>query len=196
LPETPAEPRAGVRSPKRDRLVLAARLLVHEQGVERTTLADIASAADVPVGNIYYYFKTKDDLLKAVIDSYRQDHEKLIAALNQGPTPGESLHKLVDTWMDQSATVARHGCPQGSLCSELNKREGDLASISAATLEMLMSWAETQFRALGRSDARELSVALIASYQGISVLANTLRDPEIMRAEGRRLKRWIDTLIG
>ena len=45
---------------KRERLVAAACLVLHEQGVERTTLADIAQAADVPVGNVYYYFKTKD----------------------------------------------------------------------------------------------------------------------------------------
>jgi TetR/AcrR family transcriptional regulator, transcriptional repressor for nem operon len=31
------------------------------KGVERTTLADVAQAADVPVGNVYYYFKTKDE---------------------------------------------------------------------------------------------------------------------------------------
>ena len=37
----------------------AARELVHRQGVARTTLADIAQAADVPVGNVYYYFRQK-----------------------------------------------------------------------------------------------------------------------------------------
>ncbi len=47
---------------------------------------------------------------------------------------------------------------------------------------------------MGRRDARELAVALIASYQGISLLTNTLRDPELMAREGRRLERWIDSL--
>jgi TetR/AcrR family transcriptional regulator, transcriptional repressor for nem operon len=37
-------------------------------------------------------------------------------------------------------------------------------------------------------------MALIASYQGISLLANTYRDPNLMRREARRLERWIDTL--
>src|SRR6516165_3905370 len=48
---------------KRDRLIAAAVLLLHRHGVERTTLADIAKAADVPVGNVYYYFKTKDEVI-------------------------------------------------------------------------------------------------------------------------------------
>ena len=42
-----------------------------EQGIEKTTLADIAQAADVPVGNIYYYFKTKDELVRAVVGGVR-----------------------------------------------------------------------------------------------------------------------------
>ncbi len=40
----------------------AAKLLLHEHGLRRTTLADVASRADVALGNIYYYFKTKDSL--------------------------------------------------------------------------------------------------------------------------------------
>ena len=59
---------------------------------------------------------------------------------------------------------------------------------------MPIDWAEQQFRAMGRRDAREFAVALIASYQGIALLTNTFRDPEMMAREGRRLERWIDSL--
>ena len=41
------------RPGKRDRLVAGARETIHRQGVEATTLADIAEASDVPVGNVY-----------------------------------------------------------------------------------------------------------------------------------------------
>jgi hypothetical protein len=43
-------------------LIAAAYALVYRRGVARTSLADIAQAADVPVGDVYYYFKTKDDI--------------------------------------------------------------------------------------------------------------------------------------
>jgi AcrR family transcriptional regulator len=42
---------------KPERLVAGARQVLHRQGVEKTTLADIAQASDVPVGNVYYYFQ-------------------------------------------------------------------------------------------------------------------------------------------
>jgi TetR/AcrR family transcriptional regulator, transcriptional repressor for nem operon len=47
---------------------------------------------------------------------------------------------------------------------------------------------------MGRRDARELAVALIASYQGTALLANTFREPELMAREAKRLERWIDGL--
>ncbi len=58
------------RPGKRERLVAAAIQLLHQQGIERTTLADIAKAADVPAGNVYYYFKTKDEVIAAVIEAH------------------------------------------------------------------------------------------------------------------------------
>jgi TetR/AcrR family transcriptional regulator, transcriptional repressor for nem operon len=59
---------------------------------------------------------------------------------------------------------------------------------------ILVDWAERQFRSMGLPDARDLAIALVASYQGISLLTNTFRDPELMVREGRRLERWIDSL--
>jgi TetR/AcrR family transcriptional regulator, transcriptional repressor for nem operon len=34
----------------------------------------------------------------------------------------------------------------------------------------------------------------VASYEGIALIANTLRDPELIASEARRLERWIDTI--
>ena len=45
-----------------------------------------------------------------------------------------------------------------------------------------------------RTDARDLAISLVASYQGIALLANTFRDPGLMATQGRRLERWIDSL--
>ncbi|MFD0574551.1 TetR/AcrR family transcriptional regulator [Kitasatospora gansuensis] len=76
------------RSPgKRERLAAAAAQVLHEKGVEQTTLADIARAADVPVGNVYYYFKTKNELVEAAIDAHLQGLRAAIEVLDALPTP-------------------------------------------------------------------------------------------------------------
>jgi TetR/AcrR family transcriptional repressor of nem operon len=185
---------ATSRPDKRERLIAGARRLMHEHGVEKTTLAEIAQASDVPVGNVYYYFKTKDELVAAAIEAHATDIESVLASLDRHRTPKARLKAFIRMLMDQRDLAARYGCPQGSLCSELDKRDDDLAGAAAELMRVPIAWAEKQFRAMGRRDAADLALALIASYQGISLLTNTLRDPELMAREGRRLERWIDSL--
>ncbi|MFG2993246.1 TetR/AcrR family transcriptional regulator [Streptomyces sp. NPDC048257] len=182
-------------SGKRERLAAAAAQVLHAQGIAQTTLADIAEAAEVPVGNVYYYFKTKDQLVEAAIDAHGRTLAGLITALDELPTPEDRLKALLNGWVDQREVTARYGCPTGTLASELDKRADGLDRSIAAVMRVLLDWAEAQFRQMGRADdARELAVALIAAYQGISLLTNTFRDPELMTTEARRLERWIDSL--
>jgi TetR/AcrR family transcriptional regulator, transcriptional repressor for nem operon len=179
---------------KRERLVAAACLVLHEQGVERTTLADIAQAADVPVGNVYYYFKTKDQLVEAAIGAHGDHLKTMLAALDRRRTPQARLKGIIQEWTSQRELVSRYGCPFGSLACELDKRSDGMDQTAAVLLTTVVEWIEQQFRAMGRSDARDLAVALVASYQGIALLTNTFRDPGLMTREGRRLERWIDSL--
>jgi len=187
------DPPAG----KRERLVAAACRVLHEQGVERTTLADIALAADVPVGNVYYYFKTKDQLVEAAINAHGNDLRAMLSALDRRRTPQARLKGLIGALVEQRELAARYGCPFGTLACELDKRPDGLDRTAADVLGILADWAEQQFRSMGlrdQADARDLAIALVASYQGISLLTNTFRDPELMVREGRRLERWIDSL--
>jgi TetR/AcrR family transcriptional repressor of nem operon len=184
----------AARPTKRERLIEGTRRLLHQQGVEKTTFVDISRATDVPVGNIYYYFKTKDELVEAVIASHRHDIDGLLASLERHHSPQTRLKGFVRALVSRRDAAARYGCPHGTLCSELDKRDDDLARSALALLTPSVDWAERQFRAMGRRDARDLAMALVAAYQGISLLANTYREPELMQREARRLERWIDTL--
>src|SRR5918997_3663549 len=107
---------------KRDRLIEGARRVLHEQGVEATTLADMAAAADVPVGNVYYYFKTKDELIEAVIDAHAGHIQTVLAELDRHRTPRARLKALAESWIEMAEEVARYSCPHGTLCQELAKR--------------------------------------------------------------------------
>jgi TetR/AcrR family transcriptional regulator, transcriptional repressor for nem operon len=188
------EPGRRPRQGKRERLVEGARQVLHQQGVEKTSLADIAEEAHVPAGNVYYYFKTKDDLVQAAIDAHARDIESMLVSFDRHRTPKARLKALVRALAEQGDLVARYGCPHGTLCSELDKRDDGLGRAGAKLMQLSIDWAEKQFREMGRRDARDLAVAMIASYQGISLLTNTFRDPELMRREARRLERWIDSL--
>jgi AcrR family transcriptional regulator len=189
-----ADSTTATRPGKRQRLVESARGLIHEQGAHRTTLAHVAERADVPLGNVYYYFKSKDELIGAVLDCYKDEAAALVQGLERHRSPRARLKALVHNWADMRDTVARHGCPMGTLCAELDKLEDGADRKAAAVLAVIIDWAEDQFRQLGRRDARDLALTLFAGVQGAALLANTFRDPTVLTRQERHLARWIDTL--
>jgi AcrR family transcriptional regulator len=110
------------RPGKRDRLIAGARETIYRQGFEATTIADIAEASDVPLGNVYYYFKSKDELLGAAIDSYAQESRERLSLLLVLPdvvpwivcAPGPQARQLrVDcpTW-SRDVLLALAGVPE------------------------------------------------------------------------------------
>src|SRR5271170_5611679 len=94
---------------KRERLIASAAELLHRQGIEATTLAEIAHAADVPAGNVYYYFKTRDDLVRAVIEQQATAIREVLDSLARHPTPAARLKGLVGSWTDVRELVAAQG---------------------------------------------------------------------------------------
>ena len=113
---------------KRQRLVDSARRMFYHQGVERTTLADVASEASVAVGNIFYYFKTKDELLDAIVGGYAAAVGELLARLDRRRTPRARLRGLVEELDATRESLSQYGCEIGTLATELNKRCGTAAS--------------------------------------------------------------------
>ena len=182
------------RPPKRERLVESARDLLYEQGVQRTTLAQIAERADVPVGNVYYYYKTRDELVHAVIESRLERMREVLGELDRRSSPKARLKALTSAWTDEGAQVAEHGCPLGGLVYELNKDHSPLSEEGAQLMRELVDWSERQFRELGRRDAATLAFSLISSIQGAALLTNTFHDESLFRREVRRLGRWIDSI--
>ena len=182
------------RPGKRERLVASAGELLHRHGAETPTLADIAHAADVPPGNVYYYFKTRDDLVRAVIASRADEIRALLASIESRSTPRLRLKALARSWTDVADLVVAFGCPIGTLASDLSRRDDDLATEAAGLMGLMIDWAAGQFGAMGRRDARDLATTLLAGVQGAAVLANAMQDPKLLTRETRRLERWIDEL--
>ncbi|MFF3441006.1 TetR/AcrR family transcriptional regulator [Streptosporangium sp. NPDC002721] len=137
---------------------------------------------------------TGTGLVEAAIDAHALNFQAMTASLDLRTGPRDRLKALLRGWAEQRELTARYGCPTGTLCSELDKRTDGLDRAAAEVMRLLIDYAELQFRSMGRADSRELAIALVSAYQGISLLTNTFRDPELMTGECRRLERWIDSL--
>lgn len=179
----------------RDRLANAALKLSYRRGFANAALSDIAGEAGVPLGNVYYYFKTKDDIGSAIVDLRIARLQKLLDQLDELESPKERLCGFVQIKVDRRDELARFGCPVGTLTSELHKDPGPLAKHSTALYEHALRWMATQFAALGhRRDARGLALHLLSATQGVSLLAHAFHDPQLIVTEAARLKAWIRSL--
>ncbi len=180
---------------KRTRLIETATKLAYGRGFRETSLADIAEAARVPVGNVYYYFKTKEELAEGVVERLLEEFRAARAEWDRLSSPKERLLAFVSSIQANRERLARGGCPLGSLCSELHKEGGALAKKSAALFTEPIGWLEKQFRAAGHDrDSRELAIHLFSSFQGMAAVAHGANDPEVVVMEARRLKNWINML--
>lgn len=189
------EKMAAAGDDKRSRLTRAAAELTYARGFANVSLADIAEAADLPLGGVYYYFRTKAAIGEAIAAQRSQEFQQLVALWEQAKTPKERLKAFVQSTVGNRDALVRAGCPVGSLCAELGKEKTSLAAQVARPLRDLLGWIETQFAAAGRKrDKAGLAMHLLAALQGVSLLANCFRDPNLVVEEGKRLNAWIDTL--
>lgn len=185
-------------SDKRERLVAAGCEVLYEQGFRGTSLGDIAERADVPLGNVYYYFKTKEDLARAVIARRRLDIEARSADIEGTTTdPRERLREFVRRAGQVRTRVADYGCPYGTIAQELGKGEGVLADEAGDLLRVQADWVATQYEALGtpRAQARTEAIDLVAAMQGTSLLTHAFADPAASFREDRQCPRGQETPV-
>jgi AcrR family transcriptional regulator len=183
------------KADNRTRLLAAAEKVTYRNGFGQTALADIAKEARVPVGNIYYYFKTKDEIGDAIVERRVSRFRRLLDELDKADAPQERLCAFVQIKINNRDELARSGCPVGTLCSELHKHAGAVAKKSTVLFTEALAWMEAQFKALGQgADSRGLAVHLLSATQGVSVLAHTFHDPGMIAMEAARLKQWIRSL--
>jgi AcrR family transcriptional regulator len=182
-------------SDKRIRLVEAAADLAHRRGFRETSLAEMAEAAGVPLGNVYYYFKTKDALAEALIERWLEEMRGARAAWDAAGGPIERLEACIEVAAQGRDAVARSGSPIGGLCTELGKAEGPLAVKARALFREQLDWIEAQLHALGAgAEAPALAVHLLAGLQGAALLAHAQGDPALVVYEAEMLKAWVRRL--
>ncbi|MFQ5658907.1 MAG: TetR/AcrR family transcriptional regulator [Gammaproteobacteria bacterium] len=184
----------GTAGNKRERLIDAANMLIYSQGFHRTTLADIAKESGVPLGNVYYYFKTKEDICAVVIERRKQDIKEIFNGCCKENDPKSNLKRFMKFFMMNGKDIVQYGCPVGSLCQELDKMPSRLTDRADSCMHDLLGWTNKQFRALGYKNSYEMAFELIARIQGIMLLGHALRDQKHIKKQLRSTCEWIDSL--
>lgn len=181
----------------RRQIIEAADQLFYEQGFEATSFADIASAVSLSRGNFYYHFKTKDEILDAVIARRLANTQKMLEAWEaEGSGPEERIRSFINIVIANRAKIMLHGCPVGMLCNELAKLDHVAMDEARKLFCLFRDWLAQQFAALGRaSDADALAMHLLARSQGIATLATAFRDEAFIRREVEDMCAWLKAQI-
>ena len=114
---------APSRSPTKGKLVEAARRLFWEKGYEATSLQEIVDRAKVRSGSLYYFFRTKEDLLLAVLDHYVELLWPAVIepAFGRTADPIERIFSILTGYREGLIyTGFSHGCPIGNLALEVS----------------------------------------------------------------------------
>lgn len=181
---------------KRDRLVNAAAELFHQNGPTTTSLADIASKAAIPIGNVYYYFKTKEELVLAVIEKRRDSLRGAYDALNASfSDPRQRLTEALRFFITLKTEYTKHGCPLGRMVVELGTESMEAKKAAASVLDEFVFWAAEQFEALGHKEkAKEYAISLMAGIEGGAVMAKGYANESVFEGEMNRLTEWVESI--
>jgi TetR/AcrR family transcriptional regulator, transcriptional repressor for nem operon len=177
----------------RERIVEAADLLFYQQGYEQTSFSNVAEAVGITRGNFYYHFKTKDEILDAVIGRRLASTSEMLAGWERkGDGPEDRLLCFVDMLTANRAKIMKYGCPVGTLCTELAKLDHRSRDDANKVFLLFRSWLRKQFELLGKAgQADDLAMHLLARSQGVATLANAFHDEGFIQNEVAALRDWI-----
>ena len=195
------------RAQRREQILEAATRAFARGGFANTGLDAIAAEAGVTPVILYRHFASKADLYREVIEcgharlcelTGAHDFDEasipaLVHAAAADPDAFRLLYRYAAREPEFRDMIADHGCPYGTLCTEL-ANSGESHPLTAPLMQTLLDWTEQQFHAMGRRDAHDLALELVIAYQGSAVLTNALAQPELMAHEARRLEKWITAL--
>ncbi len=180
----------------RDRIVEEADQLFYKQGFEHTSFAQIAEALGISRGNFYYHFKTKDEILNAVIN-YRlaRTNSMLEHWEIEGATPIDRIRSFINILVMNQASIKRYGCPVGTLSMELAKLSHSSREHANGVFTLFKIWLRRQFEQLGHhKQSDELAMHLLALSQGVATLYSAFQDDEFIKNEVARIQSWLTSV--
>lgn len=164
---------------RRREIVLAAQKLFSSKGIKATSVSDIVKAVGVAQGTFYWYFKSKEEVIKAVAQEYARDY--YASQIEIVKTPGLSaLEKMHRIWDDSLKKYAENISLTNYLHSEKSQdMHAQLVKENMGFLHPLMNdiirqgLDEGVFRV---QDVEETTLIFIAGLQGVHLLFNSSLD--------------------
>lgn len=186
----------------RDRIVRTARELFWAKGFQSTSIADILSRSQIHSGSLYHFFPGKQQLLVAVLESYRDGIGPMLLepAWAGIDDPKARIFALLNGYRTQLVdTDFAYGCPIGSLALELHEPDPEVRELLAANFDNWVAAIEGCLDAMGERlpatvDLHALAEFILTVMEGAVMQARTHRDIGVYDRNVATLRAHLDAL--
>jgi len=183
--------------------VETARHLFWARGYEATGVADVLREAGVNSGSLYYFFKTKEELLLAVLDRYTEllHPEVMDPVFARVSDPIERVFAVLGGYREMlTMTDCRQGCPIGNLALEMSEkseavREGIAKNFVGWRNAMAGCLSEARDRLPGGFDCDKLAAFILTVMEGAIMQARAHRSLDPFDASVASLRDYVDRLL-
>jgi AcrR family transcriptional regulator len=173
-----------VPSDPKQKIVHAAMELFAAKGFNSTSVADLLSRTQLHSGSLYHFFPSKQDVLIAVLETYRDGIEPMLLqpAWSSIEDPIERIFALLRAYRGMLLeTDCTYGCPIGSLALELHEPDPKVRELLAENFTAWTRAIEGCLNAAGErlprdTDKRALAEFILTTMEGGVMQARTHRD--------------------
>jgi len=180
----------------RDHIVEASDQLFYMQGFDHTSFTHIADSVKISRGNFYYHFKTKDEILDAVIEFRLKKTKNMLKQWeNDNVDPEQRILDFIHILIRNRELIIRYGCPVGTLNAELIKLDHNSKQDAKKIFSLFRTWLKKQFTLLGHAkQADALAMYILSQSQGVATLASVFDDEKFIKQEVKRMTEWLQSL--
>ena len=186
----------------RDRILFAALRLFASKGYQSTSIADILQLAEAHSGSLYHFFPTKQDLLLAVLECYRDGIVPMLLepAWRDVTDPIERVFALLGAYRRAlEASECSYGCPIGSLALELHEPDPAVRALLATNFSGWVRHVRACFEAARErlprgADPEQLAVFALTTMEGGVMQARTHRSLAAFDASVAALRDYLARL--
>ncbi len=177
---------------RREVILNTANDLIYKKGYNKTSIADISNLIGITKGNLQYHFRSKDDLLVAIIDlRLSQMGEVLERFENESTNPMARLKSVVRMVSGEEEGLSNYGCAIGSINAELGKCQRPLQQKALKMFEQLRDFIEQAFIELDSKSAKSNSMHMLSMIQGAALMSYVYRDTELLQRECNLIMEWL-----
>jgi TetR/AcrR family transcriptional repressor of nem operon len=187
----------------RERILMAAVELFYAKGYAATGMADILKKAKANSGSFYFFFKSKEELLDAVLDWYLANLDPYIIRpiYERCDDPIERVFLLLNDYRDKILTTDfTFTCPIGRLALEIDPAKRKIhqkiaANFNQWTAAVRKCLDAAAYRLPASVDREQLAQLVLTVMEGGVMQSRAQRAIQPYDASVAQLRTYFDTLL-